>query len=229
MSSEDSSTRILKLSTHDGHGWGWRRIILGVADHERAEQFPFFIQCGARLRVEDGFCSLCGTARWTPSEPVGSGGPAGPAGQAGPPGPAEPHPAPVQPPVPEAAAVPVSLGLLPWAYACGAVLALIWATQSLAMFLNPAGRAQLLQQITNQNVPDSSRPGLLVFWGAFSVGVPLAAAALHAISFYGLRRTARWGWLAAVIVAGLWSVILVGIPILRRLLSLEVRRTFGVA
>lgn len=125
--------------------------------------------------------------------------------------------------------MPVSLGFLPWAYACGAVLALIWATQALAMFLAPAGRAQLLQQITNQNVPESSRPGLLVFWGAFSVGLPLAAAALHAISFYGLRRTARWGWLAAVIVAGLWSVILVGIPILRRLLSPEVRRAFGVA
>lgn len=125
--------------------------------------------------------------------------------------------------------MPVSLGLLPWAYACGAVLALIWATQSLATFLAPAGRTQLLQQITNQHVPESSRPGLLIFWGAFSVGVPLAAAALHAISFYGLRRTARWGWLAAVIVAALWSVILVGIPVLRRLLSVEVRRTFGVA
>lgn len=223
MSSRHCSTCILNLSTRKRHFGGRRRIILGVADHERAELFPFCIQCGARLSVEDPFCSRCGTARWTPSEPVGTGGPAAPAGPAG------PHPAPVRPPVPEAAAAPVSLGLLPWAYACGAVLALIWATQSLAMFLNPAGRAQLLQQITNQNVPESSRPGLLVFWGAFSVGLPLAAAALHAISFYGLRRTARWGWLAAVIVAGLWSVILVGIPILRRLLSLEVRRTFGVA
>ena len=212
MSSGDSSTRILKLSTRARYSDGPRRIILGVAD-----QFPFCIQCGARLSDEDRFCSHCGTARWTPPEPVGTGGPAGP------------HPEPARPPGPEAAAVPVSLGLLPWAYACGAVLALIWATQSLAMFLNPAGRAQLLQQITNQNVPESTRPGLLVFWGAFSVGLPLAAAALHAVSFYGLRRTARWGWLAAVIVAGLWSVILVGIPILRRLLSLEVRRTFGVA
>ncbi|MBO0685122.1 MAG: hypothetical protein J2P45_18375, partial [Candidatus Dormibacteraeota bacterium] len=183
--------------------------------------FPFCIQCGARLGVEDRFCSRCSTARWVPPAPAGPVGP----GRS----PAPAPPASGRPSVTEAATVPVSLGFLPWAYACGAVLALIWATQALAMFLAPSGRAQLLQQIANQNVPESSRPGLLVFWGAFSVGLPLAAAALHAISFYGLRRTARWGWLAAVIVAGLWSVILVGIPILRRLLSPEVRRAFGVA
>jgi hypothetical protein len=174
-----------------------------VADDE----FPFCIECGARLDAGDRFCARCGTARWTPPAPV-----AAPAGDA-----------------PAVGGGSVSLGLLPWAYACGAVLALIWATQSLAMFLAPAGRAQLLQQITNQQVPESNRMGLLVFWGAFSVGLPLAAAVLHAISFYGLRRTARWGWLAAVILAGLWSAVLVGIPILRRLLSAEVRRSFGVA
>src|SRR5436190_15940503 len=33
-------------------------------------------------------------------------------------------------------------------------------------------------------------------------------------AYYGLRRLRIWGWIAAVIVAAGWSVVLVGIPIL---------------
>src|SRR3954453_11783970 len=72
-----------------------------VADDE----FPFCVECGTRLDAGDRFCARCGTARWAPPAPAAV--PAGGAGGA-----------------PAVGGGPVSLGMLPWAYACGAVLAL---------------------------------------------------------------------------------------------------------
>lgn len=122
----------------------------------------------------------------------------------------------------------VTLGLLPWFYAAGAVFFLIWATQALAVFLSPAGRAQLLSEIARQGYSAAEQPWVLVGQGVFVLGAELVAAGLHATAFYGLRRVRRWGWLAAVVIAGFWSLLVVGIPVLRRLLSPPIRHAYGV-
>ena len=123
---------------------------------------------------------------------------------------------------------PVSLGLLPWFYAAGAVFFLVWATQALAYFLSPTGRAQLMSDIAKQGYTTSQQPWVLVAQGFFVLGVAVIAAGLHAVAFEGLRRLRRWGWLAAVIIAAFWSLLVVGIPVLRRLLSSPVRHAYGV-
>jgi hypothetical protein len=122
----------------------------------------------------------------------------------------------------------VTLGLLPWFYAAGAIFFLMWATQALAVFVSPAGRAQLIDDIAKQGYTAAQQPWVLLGQGFFVLGAALIAAALHATAFYGLRRLRRWGWLAAVVIAGFWSLLLVGIPILRRLLSPPIRHAYGV-
>jgi len=121
-----------------------------------------------------------------------------------------------------------NLGLLPWLYAAGAILLLIEATQGLASFLSPTGRAQLLTEISRAGVAESMRGGFLTVYLILVIGGFLVAAALHAAAFYGLRRFRRWGWISAVVVAGLWSLVIVGIPVLLRLVDRNVRRAFGV-
>jgi hypothetical protein len=122
----------------------------------------------------------------------------------------------------------VTLGLLPWFYAAGAVFFLIWATQALAVFLSPTGRAQLLDDLSKQGYPAAEQPWVLAAQGFFVLGAAVIAAGLHATAFYGLRRVRRWGWLAAVVIAGFWSLLVVGIPVLRRLLSPPIRHAYGV-
>jgi hypothetical protein len=118
--------------------------------------------------------------------------------------------------------------VLPWVCAGGAVFFLVWATQALAVFLAPAGRGQLLAELARQGIPPSARPTLVLVYGVVMIGGVLAAAALHAAAFYGLRRRRRWGWLSAVVVAGLWSLVIVGLPVLLRLIDRNVRQAFGV-
>ena len=56
----------------------------------------------------------------------------------------------------------------------------------------------------------------------------VAAVALHAAAYYGLRRVRPWGWISAVIVAAGWSLVLVGIPVLILLLRRSTRQRFGI-
>lgn len=183
----------------------------------------FCIYCGARLEAIHRFCWNCGAARWTPEA------------EAGPP--PEPERAPPTPGTSVfgaprvAAATPnptVSLGLLPWFYAAGAVLFLIEATQVLAYLLSPGGRAQLAAELTRQGIGPAIQGEVLAGYAVFIVGGSLVAAILHGAAFYGLRRFRRWGWIAAVVVAALWSLLIVGIPVLVRLVSRNVRQAFGV-
>jgi hypothetical protein len=174
-----------------------------------SDETVYCIECGVRLEQGHRYCSSCGAERWDP-----------PAGMAGGPAPA-PVAAPAQPP---AAALRASLGMLSWVYASGAVIALIFATQSLAYFLAPHGRGQMVAVMVQQGIPATSQPLLLAIYALLLVGLPLLVAGLHGLGFYGLRRLARWGWLAAVVVAACWSLVLVGIPVLIRLLQPEVRR-----
>jgi hypothetical protein len=123
---------------------------------------------------------------------------------------------------------PATLGLLPWFYAAGAIFFLLWATQALAYFVSPVGRGQLMSDIAKQGYSSAAQPWVLAAQGLFLLGAALIAAGLHATAFYGLRRVRRWGWLAAVVIAGFWSLLVVGIPVLRRLLSPPVRHAYGV-
>lgn len=118
--------------------------------------------------------------------------------------------------------------MLPWVYAGGAVFFLVWATQALALLLAPAGRSQLMAELARQGVAADIRTTFLAVYGALVIGAALAAAALHAGAFYGLRRRRWWGWLSAVIVAGFWSLLIVGLPVLLRLVRRDVRQAYGV-
>jgi hypothetical protein len=183
----------------------------------------YCIHCGARLEAVHRFCWSCGAERWTPeAEPA-------------PAAPPEPERAPPTPgtsvfaPRPLSAVAPAtSLGLLPWFYAAGAVLFLVEATQVLAYLLSPGGRSQLTAELARQGIAASVQGEVLAGYAVFLVGGSLVAAALHGAAFYGLRRFRRWGWIAAVVVAALWSLVIVGIPVLVRLVSRPVRQAFGV-
>jgi hypothetical protein len=203
------------------------RHALGALADNRActvatEGTGYCINCGARLEAVHRFCWNCGAQRWTPENGTA---------------PVEERPAPPTPgtPVfgrrpPAAARVDraTSLGLLPWLYASGAVLCLVEATQGLASLISPDGRAQLVTQLTQGGVPASMLSGLLAFYWVLTIGGMLVGAAVHGAAFYGLRRFRRWGWIAAVVVAALWSLLIVGIPVLVRLVSRDVRQAFGV-
>jgi ABC-type multidrug transport system permease subunit len=53
-------------------------------------------------------------------------------------------------------------------------------------------------------------------------------AILYSASYLGLRRRRRWGWVSAVIAAGLSVFYLVGIPLLLLLLRRSTRRACGM-
>ena len=183
----------------------------------------YCIHCGACLEAVHRFCWNCGAERWTPDpEPVPA---APPEAEHAPPTPGTS----VFPPRPASTVAPAtSLGLLPWFYAAGAVLFLVEATQVLAYLLSPGGRSQLTAELSRQGVAASVQGEVLAGYAVFLVGGSLVAAALHGAAFYGLRRFRRWGWIAAVVVAALWSLLIVGIPVLVRLVSRGVRQAFGV-
>lgn len=188
------------------------------------------ISCGVKLDASHRFCWGCGAPRWTPEDSHQP--PAVRADEA------PPYTAPAgrPPPTPGTSVFQSrvvapqrpNLGLLPWLYAAGAILLLIEATQGLASFLSPTGRAQLLADMSRAGVTGSMQGGFLAVYLIVVIGGFLVAAALHAAAFYGLRRFRRWGWISAVVVAGLWSLVIVGIPVLLRLVDRNVRQAFGV-
>lgn len=183
------------------------------------------MECGAQLEPVHHFCWNCGARRWSPPDPA-----ANPPTQVTEPPTASPAPAaaPTTAVRPKPAGRRAELGVLPWLYAGGAVFFLVWGTQALALVVAPAGRSQLLTEMGRQGVPANARPTLLLLYGALLIGAAVAAAGLHAAAFYGLRRMRWWGWLAAVVVAGFWSLLIVGLPVLLRLVSRNVREAFGV-
>jgi hypothetical protein len=186
----------------------------------------FCIHCGARLEAVHRFCWNCGAARWTPE------------GEAATPAAAPRAQTERAPPTPgtsvfgrpqaETVAPVTDLGLLPWFYAGGGVLFLVLATKWLAYFLSPGGQSQLTEELSRQGVAASAQGEFLAVSAVFLVGGSLVAAALHGSAFYGLRRFRRWGWIAAVVAAALWSLLIVGIPVLVLLISRGVRQAFGV-
>jgi hypothetical protein len=176
----------------------------------------FCIRCGVRLDPGHRYCWSCGATRY--EAPAGDE-----ASQRPPPTPG------VQPfALRERTQQPANLGWLHFFFAAGAVFWLIRLAQSAAVVAAPAGREQLAQQLSGSGVPAANLQLALVASSASALLVAIAAAALHGVAFYGLRARRRWGWAAAVIVAGLWSLVLIGIPFLYVLLKRNTRRVYGL-
>jgi hypothetical protein len=57
----------------------------------------------------------------------------------------------------------------------------------------------------------------------------VTATALHATAYYGMRKLRLWGWIAAVMVAVGWSLVLIGLPVLIFLLRRPTRKAFGIS
>jgi hypothetical protein len=89
------------------------------------------------------------------------------------------------------------------------------------------GRDQLQEALVRAGITHDVS-AWLIFESALLVLFEVTAAALHATAYFGLKKLRLWGWIAAVIVAGAWSLILVGIPVLVLLLQRPTRRAFGM-
>jgi len=176
----------------------------------------YCIRCGAQLDPGHRFCWSCGSARYeaAPDQPAAGPAPPSPGTQ-----PFAAAPATERPP---------SLGWLQFFFAAGAVFWLISLAQTAAVVAAPAGRAQLTQQLASAGVPATDLPFALAAYGLTAIFLGLVAATMHGVAFYGLRWRRRWGWVAAVLVAGLWSLVLVGIPFLYVLLKRSTRRAYGL-
>lgn len=116
---------------------------------------------------------------------------------------------------------------LPYLFAAGAVFWLVELTQSAAMAAAPVGRAQLEQTLVNSGITHDTSTVLVVYLATI-LGFQGAAAALHGAAYFGLRARRWWGWVVAIIVAGAWSLLLIGIPVLAFLLQRRTREAYGV-
>ncbi|HKC20466.1 MAG TPA: hypothetical protein VKE27_12650 [Candidatus Dormibacteraeota bacterium] len=116
---------------------------------------------------------------------------------------------------------------LPYLFAAGAIFWLVNLTQAAALAAAPVGRAQLEQTLANAGLTQNA-PALLAVYFVVVLVFEGTAAGLHGAAFYGLRGRRWWGWVVAVIVAGAWSLVLVGIPVLVFLLQRQTRQAYGV-
>lgn len=117
---------------------------------------------------------------------------------------------------------------LPYLFGAGAVFWLIELTQFAAVVAAPAGRDQLLQSLISAGIKRDLTT-VLVVECALVLMFEAAAAALHAVAFYGLRRFRPWGWVAALITSVAWSLVLLGIPVLVFLLQRPTREAYGIS
>ncbi len=170
------------------------------------------ISCGAPLEAKHRYCWSCGEPRWKPVP--------GPVG-APPVRPPPPPDSPTEDPRPRLRALRIFFG-------AAAIFWLLNLAQGLALVLAPNGRAQLAQQLTQSGVPATSLSETLLLSAALTVLVLLAGAALNAAAFYGLGRRRPLGWVTAVVAAGLWSLVLIGIPVLYLLLRRSTRHACGI-
>ena len=116
---------------------------------------------------------------------------------------------------------------LPYLYAAGAIFWLVNMTQTAAMAAAPVGRAQLDQALVNAGLTHDTSTILFLYF-AIILGFQVTAAALHGAAFYGLRGKRWWGWVVAVIVAGAWCLLLLGIPVFAFLMQRQTRQAYGV-
>lgn len=112
-------------------------------------------------------------------------------------------------------------------FAAGAIFWLVNLTQSAALAAAPVGRAQLEQTLVSAGLTHNASTFLTIYF-AIVFTFQVLAAVMHGAAFYGLRATRWWGWVVAVIVAGAWSLVLIGIPVFVFLLQRQTRQVYGV-
>ena len=112
-------------------------------------------------------------------------------------------------------------------FGAGAVFWLIQLAQFAAIIAAPAGRDQLHQALVQSGVKGDLST-LIVVEAVLIFFFVIVAAFLHAAAYFGLRARKPWGWIAAVIVAAAWSLLLVGIPVLVVLIRSSTRHIYGV-
>jgi hypothetical protein len=130
-------------------------------------------------------------------------------------------------PSPPKAPPPRALRWLPFIFAAGAIFWLVQLTQFAAIVAAPAGRDQLQQAVAHAGVKGNVST-LIVIEVAIVFFFVGSAACLHATAYFGLRARKPWGWIAALIVAAAWSLILIGIPVLWLLIKPGTRRAYGI-
>ena len=134
------------------------------------------------------------------------------------------EPAPRKPPTPTQ---PAGLRWLPFLFGAGAVFWLIYLAKFAATIAAPAGRDKLEQML----VVDGAKgdlTALIVVYAILGFSLGIGAASLHATAYFGLRGRKPWGWVAAVIVAAAWSLVLIGIPVLVLLVRSSTRHAYGI-
>ena len=131
-------------------------------------------------------------------------------------------------PAPPRPATPAGLRWLPFLFGAGAVFWLVQLVQFAAVVAAPNGRAQL-QQAVIQAGAKGDVSMLLAIEVSLVFFFVIAAATLHATAYFGLRRHRPWGWVAALIAAVGWSLVLVGIPVLYVLVKSSTRHAYGIS
>jgi hypothetical protein len=116
---------------------------------------------------------------------------------------------------------------LPYLYGGGAILFLVNLTQTAAEAAAPVGRARLEQALVNAGLTHNAGSLLVIYFVIIFV-FQATVVVLHAAAYYGLKRMRWWGWVVAVIVAGAWSLVIVGIPVFVFLLQKPTRHAYGV-
>lgn len=194
----------------------------------------YCIRCGTPIEEQHAYCSRCGTARY--EDPGGK-----PA--------SDPDSLRTQPPLPPTrpadasasaataivrarqaalfAEVAPQLSVVRFLCAAGGVFWAILLTQTAAVIAAPAGRASIVDVLLKSGVGPEQRTTALVVYSLVLVLFCLIPIALHAIAYYGLRGHHRAGWVVAVLIAGAWSFVLIGIPFLYILIRRDVRHAFG--
>jgi len=117
---------------------------------------------------------------------------------------------------------------LPFLFAAGAIFWLVELAQFAAIVIAPAGREQLNQTLTQAGF-SGDQTTLLIADITIVLFIEISAAALHATAYFGLKARRPWGWIAAVVVSGFWSLILLGIPVLVLLLRRTTRHAYGIS
>lgn len=115
------------------------------------------------------------------------------------------------PPLPAAEPAPSRLGSLQFYFAFWAVALLVWAAVDFGV------------------LAAADVTGVPVVGQLAMISIKVLGAALHGAAYYGIRARRVHGWLLGVVLAGLWSLILVGIPALALLLRRSTREAFGLA
>jgi hypothetical protein len=116
---------------------------------------------------------------------------------------------------------------LPYLFAAGAVYWLVRLAQDAAQAAAPVYRSQLGQSLVKAGVTHDLTQVLIVYFAIILI-FEATAAALHGTAYYGLKGLRPWGWIVAVLVAGAWSLVIVGIPIFVFLLQRKTREAYGI-